>query len=162
MRTAMARDTAKDQSPGVVLPILEHDQREILRLYQALTKSRAKLVGPDGASHALPDSLHAFLEQLIVDLMEGKSVSIIQKNAQLTTVEAASILGVSRQFLVKLLKEGKIPFHEVGTHRRIYMQHLLAFKARRDGQRKTILNDLVKAEVEAGQYEVFVPDDHAE
>ena len=152
----------KEPMAAPPVPILETDQAEIQKLYQALTRSRAKLVGPDGKSQALPDSLYEFLKQLIVDLVEGKSVSIMQKDAQLTTVEAANILGVSRQFLVKMLKEGKIPHHEVGTHRRIYMRDLLGYKAERDHQRKEILNDLVRAEVEAGQYEVFSADDHAD
>lgn len=162
----MRRDSVKnpeaERLAAPPLPILETDQAEIHKLYQALTRSRAKLVGPDGKSQALPDSLYGFLKQLIVDLVEGKSVSIIQKDAQLTTVEAANILGVSRQFLVKLLKDGKIPHHEVGTHRRIYMRDLLGYKAERDHRRTEVLNDLVRAEVEAGQYEVFSADDHAE
>ncbi len=32
------------------------------------------------------------------------------------------MLGVSRQFLIKLLERDEIPHHMVGTHRRIYVR----------------------------------------
>jgi excisionase family DNA binding protein len=35
-------------------------------------------------------------------------------------VKAVAMLAVSRQFLVNLLEKGEIPYHMVGTHRRIY------------------------------------------
>jgi excisionase family DNA binding protein len=101
----------------------------------------------------LPDSVYAFLAQLIADLQAGKSVSIIQSEATLTTVEAANMLGVSRQFLVKLLDSDQIPHHKVGTHRRIYMRDLLKYKAERDGRRRKALDDLVEAEIKDGLYD---------
>lgn len=88
------------------LPISEQDQNDIQRLYGALRKAKAKLVGPDGESKPLPNSLYAFLVELIGILQQGKCVQILQNQARLTTAEAASIIGVSRQFLVNLLERG--------------------------------------------------------
>src|SRR5438046_866564 len=116
----------------VPLVIPEGDQKQGLELYQKIQRSRAKLVGPDGRAQNLPVSLYEFLVKLIADLCEGQSVAIVQNDAQLTTVEAARILGVSRQFLVALLERDEIPHHMVGTHRRIYVRDLLAYKAKRD------------------------------
>jgi excisionase family DNA binding protein len=146
-------------SKPIPLAIPESDQKDIEKLYSAIQKSRAKLVGPDGRTQKLPVSLYQFLLQLIADLQEGKSVSIIQNEAKLTTVEAASLLGVSRQFLINLLEQGKLPFHKVGTHRRIYVKDVLAFKAKRDGQRRRVLDDLVDAEVADGLYDKIPPPD---
>ena len=87
----------KIQSP---IALSEADQRQVLELYQKIQRSRAKLVGPDGRTQSLPVSLYEFLVKLIADLCEGQSVAIVQNDAQLTTVEAARMLGVSRQFLV--------------------------------------------------------------
>lgn len=101
----------------------------------------------------MPESLDAFLLHLIADLETGKSVSILQGEATLTTAEAANLLGVSRQFLVRLLDSGRIPHHKVGTHRRLYLRELLAYKAERDGRRRKTLDDLVEAEGAEGLYD---------
>jgi excisionase family DNA binding protein len=139
--------------------ISEGDRRDVQALYEKLAKSQAKLVGPDGRSQRLPESLYAFLVELIADLQAGKSVSIIQSEATLTTVEAANMLGVSRQFLVKLLEAGQIPHFKVGTHRRIYMRDLLKYRAERDGRRRKALDDLVEAEIRDGLYDCDPSDD---
>jgi excisionase family DNA binding protein len=146
----------------VPLAISEGDQRQVLELYQKIQRSRAKLVGPDGKSQSLPVSLYEFLVRLIADLGEGQSVAIMQNDAQLTTVEAARMLGVSRQFLIKVLERDEIPHHMVGTHRRVYVRDLLAYKAKRDSKRRQILDDLTRAEAEDGLYDLVSPDDRAE
>jgi excisionase family DNA binding protein len=143
---------------AIPLMITEQDQREILKLYERIRRSNAKLVGPDGHSVNLPDSLYTFLLRLLADLLEGKSVSIVQSHAELTTVEASIMLGVSRQFLINLLEKGDIPFHKVGTHRRVYVKDLLSYKAMRDGFRRKVLDDLVQAEVDEGLYDMMPPE----
>ena len=145
----------------VPLAISEGDQKQVLELYQKIQRSRAKLVGPDGKTQSLPVSLYEFLVKLIADLCEGQSVAIVQNDAQLTTVEAARMLGVSRQFLVKVLERGEIPHHMVGTHRRVYVRDLVAYKTRRDSKRRQILDDLTRAEAEDGLYDLEPPDGRA-
>jgi len=151
--------TAKDQSPltptdmGRRVPLSETDRRDIEQLYDAFRRGKAKLVAPSGESRLLPDSLYSFLVELIGLLNEGKSVVIVQNQAKLTTMEAASILGVSRQFLVSLLEKGEIPYHMVGTHRRIYAHDLFRYKARRDNDRHTAIRELAQAEAAEGLYD---------
>ena len=152
----------RKQETQVPLAISETDQKQVLELYQKIQRSRAKLVGPDGMAQSLPVSLYEFLVKLIADLCEGQSVAIVQNDAQLTTVEGARMLGVSRQFLIKLLDRGDIPHHMVGTHRRIYVRDLLAYKAKRDSSRRKILDDLPRAETEDGLYDLEPPDDRTE
>ena len=151
--------TAKDQSPlpptekDRRVPISDTDRREIEQLYDAFRRCKAKLVAPSGEARLLPDSLYSFLIELIGLLNEGKSVMIVQHQAKLTTVEAASILGVSRQFLVNLLERGEIPYHMVGTHRRMYAQDLFQYKARRDDHRHKAIRELAQAEASEGLYD---------
>jgi excisionase family DNA binding protein len=146
----------------VPIALSEADQKQVEELYRKIFRSSAKLVGPDGRSQRLPASLYEFLRQLIADLYEGKSVSIIQNEAQLTTVEAARMLGVSRQFLVKQLEKNEIPFHLVGTHRRVYVRDLLTYKLHRDGKRRQVLDDLTRAEAAEGLYDLEAPDEHTD
>lgn len=136
-------------------------QKQVMELYQQLQMSRAKLMGPDGKAQSLPGSVQEFLAKLMAGLYEGRSVALVQDDATLTTVEGARMLGVSRQFLIQLLERGAIPYHMVGTHRRIYMRDLLAYKAKRDSHRRKILDDLTRAEAEEGLYDLEPPDDRA-
>ncbi len=142
--------TAKESAhPPVISP---NDHSVIGALYDALRKSPAKLVGPNGEAQPLPDSLSLFLVALIGRLNGGKSVHIIQSQAKFTTIEAAAMLGVSRQFLVGLLEKSEIPYHMVGTHRRIYAQDLVRYKVKRDQNRGKIIDDLAQLEAAEGLY----------
>jgi excisionase family DNA binding protein len=133
--------------------ISEREQREIKALYELIRGEEAKLVGPDGKTHRLPPNLYSFLCQMLGDLKAGKSITILQNGAELTTVEAAKMLAVSRQFLIGLLEQGQIPYHMVGTHRRLYARDLLAYKARRDSGRRKTLDELASGEMKDGLYE---------
>jgi excisionase family DNA binding protein len=149
--------TGQTTEKKLPLPISSHDQKDIEKLYGALKKGKAKLIGPDGESRPLPDSVYAFLVELVGALQQGKCVTILQNQARLTTAEAASMLGVSRQFLVNLLESEEIAHHKVGTHRRIYVQDAMKYKAKRDDRRKKTLRELVAAEVAEGIYEKVPP-----
>jgi excisionase family DNA binding protein len=78
---------------------------------------------------------------------------IVQDQAKLTTVEAATLLGVSRQFLVNVLDRGEIPHHMVGSHRRLYARDLFQYKAQRDASRHKVIRDLARAEAKEGLYD---------
>jgi excisionase family DNA binding protein len=150
--------TATLAATGASVPVSEKDQREIQDIYEKLRTANAKLVGPDGKTQILPSTLYSFLCTLLADLKAGNSVTILQSNASLTTVEASKLLAVSRQFLIGLLKKNEIPCHMVGTHRRLYARDVLAYKAKRDSARNKTLDDLARAEVDQGTYDK-VPDD---
>jgi len=51
----------------------------------------------------------------------------------LTTMEAATLLGVSRQFLVNMLEKGEIAHHMVGLIGGFMPRILFHYKAQRDG-----------------------------
>jgi excisionase family DNA binding protein len=144
---------AHEEMAGI--SISEPDRKEILDLYSRIRAAEAKLIGRDGKTQQLPADLSAFLSQVLEELKAGKPVTILEDNAELTTMKAARMLAVSRQFLVQLLEQGQIPFHHVGTHRRVYARDLLAYKIRRDAARRKALDELVLAEWEDGSYDAI-------
>jgi excisionase family DNA binding protein len=119
-------------------------------LYSHILESGARLAGSDGEVHPLPAELSDFLSELLADLKRGHALTICQDETQLSTFEVAKMLSVSRQYLVRILESGQIPFHMVGTHRRIYARDALAYKAKRDAERRNMLDDLLRAEIEEG------------
>lgn len=55
-----------------------------------------------------------------------------QPDVALTTTKAAALLGVSRPFLINMLERGEMPFHKVGTARRVQLSDIKAYLAERD------------------------------
>src|SRR3546814_20035831 len=83
---------------------------------------------------------------------EGTAVDVLAHDEELTSREAAVLLGVSRQYLVRLLDRGEIPFTRTGSHRRIRGTDLLAFRERRDASRREGLAKLAETAPQAGGY----------
>lgn len=144
----------------ISIPAAQEGQiRDLRRLIQS---GGAKLVGPDGHQVPLPEPVHDLLLLILKNLQAGKAISILPEHQQLTTQRAANILGVSRPFLVSLVEKGEIPFHMVGSHRRIYLRDLMKYKRRRDSARHDAINNMARTEIEAGTYDKVVLPEGAE
>jgi excisionase family DNA binding protein len=90
----------------------------------------------------LPAKAVDLLMEILEVMAAGRGVSLIPENAELTTVQAAEILNVSRPFLIKLLDAGALPHRKVGSHRRILMEDVMAYKNRIDREREAVLDEL--------------------
>lgn len=115
---------------------------------------RATFVRSDGTETTieLPESVARLLEQAVHLLARGEAVSIVPVHKELTTQEAADLLNVSRQYLVRLLERGEIPYHRVGTHRRIRFGDVMAYKRARDRRRREGLARLTALSQDLGSY----------
>jgi excisionase family DNA binding protein len=102
------------------------------------------VVGADGNHIELPASALEALRKVVEAMSRGESVTVIPHDKQLTSQEAAEILSVSRPHLIKLLDRGELPFHRVGTHRRIKIEDVLAYRERRDAERRAALAELTR------------------
>ena len=100
------------------------------------------------------------LKEIVRNMQLGRAVVLIPENQQLTTQRAADLLGVSRPYLIKLLESGDLPYHKVGSHRRIYLKDLLAYQKRRDVERKAALDRIAREAFESGLYDrTGIPED---
>ncbi|MCY3779302.1 MAG: helix-turn-helix domain-containing protein [Chloroflexi bacterium] len=102
----------------------------------------------------LPAGAVALLRDILEAMAAGHSITMIPHHAELTTVEAADILNVSRPYLIKLLESGEIRFRKVGTHRRILMEDLMAYKEKSERQSRAAMDELVALSEELGLYDL--------
>lgn len=79
----------------------------------------------------LPVKVIRLIAELLDVMSQGQPVAMMKLSQDVTTQEAAEILSVSRPYLIKLLKDRKIPFHLLGKHRRILLDDILKYKTDR-------------------------------
>ena len=144
----------------IALPVSQEEQ--VHALHDLLRRDgMARLIGKAGEPVLeLPDAVYELLLRIVEGMQERKAISIVPVMQDLTTQEAASLLGVSRPFFVKLLEAGKVPYHMTGTHRRVYLKDLLTYKQHRDEERHEALNRMAEDAERAGLYDkVLLPDE---
>ncbi len=117
-------------------------------------ESSYRLVTRQGEELELPEQVFSLLERIIEVLASGDAITLVPVGKALTTQQAANILNVSRQYLVRLLDEGRIPHTRTGTHRRVRMDDVMAFKRQRDRDRMASLDDLSALTQDFGGYDL--------
>lgn len=76
----------------------------------------------------IPKKALSLLITILSNMSEGKSISIIPTDSEVSTQQAADMLNVSRPHLIKLLENNTIPFKKVGSHRRILLRDLIVYE----------------------------------
>jgi excisionase family DNA binding protein len=146
-----ANDLAERVRRGLPVELTAEEQASAQAVVRLLRRG-GLVVDAEGNRSVLPAAIGEILMRASEVLARGDAVSLVPVDKLLSTQDAADLLGVSRQYLVRLLDEGKIPQTRTGTHRRVTLADVLRFKERRDAERQAGLRDLTKMSVEAGGY----------
>ena len=152
MSTIPAHDELR---PVTALP---EERAEVAALSRALaavgpgSSTACAMVGPHGERLPIPSALLQIIERAAVVLARGDALTVVPIGQILTTQEAADILNVSRQYLVRLLDAGTIPCSRTGTHRRLRIEDVLSYKEQRDRERRAALDELTALSEEFGGY----------
>lgn len=120
-------------------------------LVESSTAADCKLVGPRGEM-TVPETVYFALVRIAEVLARGDAITVVPVGQELTTQQAADILNVSRQYLVRLLDDGVIPHSKVGRHRRVRIEDVLTYKQNRKTERKTKLDKLAQLSQDFGGY----------
>jgi excisionase family DNA binding protein len=129
------------------LPEADNQVAQVYDFLEAHEKAGRGAPGPQyflagsspGDRVELPVGIYRVLRQVIEALRQGLAVTIAPLTQTLTTQQAADLLGVSRPTVIKLLDAKKIPFERTGTHRRILLRDLLAFREQRRAEQYAAL-----------------------
>jgi excisionase family DNA binding protein len=152
--TALLKRRPQTVAPSEADSLAARDSSRRLAPYLAKQKNgvRVRIVPEGGAAEEEPLELPApaldLLLLILTEMAQGNAVTLIPIHAELTTQQAADLLNVSRPFVVELLNKREIPYRKVGTHRRILLSDLLAYKQMSEAQRQQILDELT-AEAQA-------------
>ena len=141
-------------APSVAKRLKDSSARDAGLIGYALQHIRLAISAVASKTNRIARRKRICYAQFIVRNMQlGRAIVLIPENQQLTTQRAADLLGVSRPHLIKLLGTGELPYHKVGSHRRIYLKDLLGYQRRRDMERKAALDRIAREAFESGLYD---------
>jgi len=121
------------------------DQGALLSLLTAIRSSKrgaaaTLTLGRDPVN--LPSPALDLVTEVVKLLTEGRSVTVLSAEEEISPREAADLLGVSRPFASRLFDEGKIPGRRVGTHRRAFVRDVLVYRDQQHAARRAALDEL--------------------
>lgn len=126
MHTLQKRTTKLEQK--MASQSLSHIQGFGIRLHTERSKGVKIRLEESGEQVTIPDKAFFILLDVLSTMSEGKSITIMPSETELSSRQAAEMLNMSRPHLVKLLESGKMPFKKVGSHRRVLLNDVIEYK----------------------------------
>ena len=153
MSTSIDRDR-------LVSPPLNERETEMVKtaermIMACLDHSRAATITieiDDGSSPSVqvPPQILRVLGQTLGLMARHQPIVLVPEKQELSTVEAANFLNVSRPFVIKEIQAGRLIHRMVGTHRRIRFADLMDYTKTMRAQQQAALDKKAENERELG------------
>jgi excisionase family DNA binding protein len=143
----MARETNRKLGP-MMANLVGKDGDPALPAADIVVQVRGQ---PAGEKLEIPLAALRLMTMILAEMGRGNAVTLTPVHAELTTHQAARFLNVSRPYLIKQLESGRLPYHKVGTHRRIALRDLLEYQERSNAERDSALKELARMTQELGE-----------
>jgi excisionase family DNA binding protein len=152
-------DRIRRMTPVTAPPEQQAQVAELARAMEGMVKPpkrrapKCQIVGPNGTATSIPESVFYILERVAEVLARGDGITVVPVGKEVTTQQAADLLNISRQYLIRLLDEERIAYRKIGRHRRLRIEDVLSFKEQRDKDRRAGLRELSRLTQDFGGYD---------
>ena len=107
---------------------------------------------PNGATVQFPKTTVDGLIEMLEAVAQGDVATVVRTPREVSTQQAATVLNVSRPTVVKLIDDGALASRKVGSHRRIPLVDLLAYRDDMIARRRAVLDQMSHDAEELGLY----------
>ncbi len=83
----------------------------------------------------LPAPVLRLMQQVMTTMVESHEAFLLRADEEVSPEKAAELLGISRPIVYQRMDSGKLPFRQVGTHRRIRAADVAELKRFEDRRR---------------------------
>lgn len=108
---------------------------------------------PDGETVRFPKAAVDGLIEMLEAVADGHAATVVRTPRELTTQQAAAVLNVSRPTVVRLIEAGSLPARMVGSHRRIPLPAVIAYRDHMIARRREVLDEMVSDAEALGLYD---------
>jgi excisionase family DNA binding protein len=139
----MFTDKVSQELPDSSTTVQQNGHQGSLPESQYLLTAKARSI-------SLSEKEYGVLLDMLIALRQGRLVTFIADDTEMTTQQAADILNVSRSYFVTLLENGAIPFTQVGDDCKVLAKDVLFYKEKRDVERRQALQEFSASIYEDG------------
>lgn len=132
--------------------VTQKDQDQAREVLHALG-NHPRITTDDGTVLDLPQPVLEALTEFLEAAAEGERALVLRSPGDLTTEQAAAVLGVSRPTVIRLVEAGNLPARMVGTHRRLALGDVLAYREASANKRRTALDEMTREAEGLGLYD---------
>lgn len=133
--------------------VLSAEDRSKARQVLETLRSHPRITTEDGRPLDLPAPVAEALAEILEAAADGEQALVLRSPEDLTTEQAAAVLGVSRPTVIRMVESGKLPARMVGTHRRLSLGDVLTHREASARRRTEALDEMAREAEELGLYD---------